>query len=317
MSGFFIGIDVGGTNLKAGLVNEKGEILATEKTPLGAFPGPEGFARTLAGLAEAVLRKGGAALEEIEYVGIGIPGAVSGGEILLANRSAAKAEALAQELDCRAVDNAAVAAGADYIFLGVKPYMVAGLMEKIGPVLAARKDRFVLVSMAAALTIPDLRERGCGDWPLIRIMPNTPSAIGEGVIFYTCDGVTAEEEAAFLENMAGAGRLLPLDDHLMDAGSAVAGCGPAFVDLFIEAMADGGVACGLTRPMAMECAAQTLIGAARLMLETGRHPGALKDAVCSPGGATIQGVRALEAGGFRSAVMEAVIAAYEKSAEMK
>ena len=88
---------------------------------------------------------------------------------------------------------------------------------------------------------------------------------------------------AFLENMAGAGRLLPLDDHLMDAGSAVAGCGPAFVDLFIEAMADGGVACGLTRPMAMECAAQTLIGAARLMLETGRHPGALKDAVCSPG----------------------------------
>ena len=224
---------------------------------------------------------------------------LSGGEILLANRSATKAEALAQELDCRAVDNAAVAAGADYIFLGVKPYMVAGLMEKIGPVLAARKDRFVLVSMAAALTIPDLRERGCGDWPLIRIMPNTPSAIGEGVIFYTCDGVTAEEDAACLENMAGAG------------------CGPAFVDLFIEAMADGGVACGLTRPMAMECAAQTLIGAARLMLETGRHPGALKDAVCSPGGATIQGVRALEAGGFRSAVMEAVIAAYEKSAEMK
>ena len=124
---------------------------------------------------------------------------LSGGEILLANRSATKAEALAQELDCRAVDNAAVAAGADYIFLGVKPYMVAGLMEKIGPVLAARKDRFVLVSMAAALTIPDLRERGCGDWPLIRIMPNTPSAIGEGVIFYTCDGVTAEEEAAFLD----------------------------------------------------------------------------------------------------------------------
>ena len=165
---------------------------------------------------------------------------LSGGEILLANRSAAKAEALAQELDCRAVDNAAVAAEADYIFLGVKPYMVAGLMEKIGPVLAARKDRFVLVSMAAALTIPDLRERGCGDWPLIRIMPNTPSAIGEGVIFYTCDGVTAEEEAAFLENMAGAGRLLPLDDHLMDAGSAVAGSGPGVFDLKNEAIAAGG-----------------------------------------------------------------------------
>ena len=240
---------------------------------------------------------------------------LSGGEILLANRTAAKAEELAEELGCQAADNAAVAAKADYIFLGVKPYLVAGLMDEISPVLAARKGRFVLVSMAAALTISDLRARGCGDWPLIRIMPNTPSAIVEGVIFYTC--VTPEEEAGFLENMAGAGRLLPLDDHLMDAGSAVAGCGPAFVDLFIEAMADGGVACGLTRPMALECAAQTLIGTARLMLETGRHPGALKDAVCSPGGATIQGVRALEAGGFRSAVMEAVIAAYEKSAEMK
>ena len=199
---------------------------------------------------------------------------------------------------------------ADYIFLGVKPYLVAGLMEEIGPVLAARKDRFVLVSMAAALTIPDLRKRGCGDYPLIRIMPNTPSAIGEGVIFYTCDGVTAEEEALFLENMAGAGRLLPLDDHLMDAGSAVAGCGPAFVDLFIEAMADGGVACGLPRDKAMTYAAQTLMGAAELVLESGSHPGALKDAVCSPGGSTIQGVRALEMGGFRSTAMEAVLAAY-------
>ena len=239
-----------------------------------------------------------------------------GENILLANRTAAKAETLAAELGCAAVDNAA-AARADFVFLGVKPYLVAGLMEEISPVLSARTDRFVLVSMAAALTISDLRQRGCGDYPLIRIMPNTPSAIGEGVIFYTCDGVTEAERQTFLEAMSGAGRLLPLDDHLMDAGSAVAGCGPAFVDLFLEAMADGGVACGLTRPMALECAAQTLIGAAKLMLETGTHPGALKDAVCSPSGATIQGVRALEKGGLRSAVMEAVIAAYEKSAQMK
>lgn len=239
-----------------------------------------------------------------------------GSDILLANRTAAKAETLAAELGCKAVGNAA-AAQAEFVFLGVKPYMVAELMEEIGPVLAARKDRFVLVSMAAALTIPDLRERGCGDWPVIRIMPNTPSAVGEGVIFYTCDGVTESEQQAFLDAMSGAGRLLPLDDHLMDAGSAVAGCGPAFVDLFLEAMADGGVACGLTRPMAMECAAQTLIGAAKLMLATGTHPGALKDAVCSPGGATIQGVRTLEKAGFRGAVMDAVIAAYEKSAQMK
>jgi len=262
----------------------------------------------------------------IGFIGTGTMGAAvaraavkgaQGAPVLLANRTRSKAEAVARELGAQTADNETVARECSLIFLGVKPQMMEQMLSGLVPILKARKDRFVLVSMAAALTIPDLRERGCGDWPLIRIMPNTPSAIGEGVIFYTCDGVTAEEEAAFLENMAGAGRLLPLDDHLMDAGSAVAGCGPAFVDLFIEAMADGGVACGLTRPMALECAAQTLIGAARLMLETGRHPGALKDAVCSPGGATIQGVRALEAGGFRSAVMEAVIAAYEKSAEMK
>ena len=262
----------------------------------------------------------------IGFIGTGTMGAAvaraavkgaQGAPVLLANRTRSKAEAVARELGAQTADNETVARECSLIFLGVKPQMMEQMLSGLVPILKARKDRFVLVSMAAALTIPDLRERGCGDWPLIRIMPNTPSAIGEGVIFYTCDGVTAEEEAAFLENMAGAGRLLPLDDHLMDAGSAVAGCGPAFVDLFIEAMADGGVACGLTRPMAMECAAQTLIGAARLMLETGRHPGALKDAVCSPGGATIQGVRALEAGGFRSAVMDAVIAAYEKSAEMK
>ncbi len=240
-----------------------------------------------------------------------------GAHILLATRTAAKAEALAAELGARAVDNAAAAKEPEFLFLGVKPYMVEDLMASIAPVLEARTDRFVLVSMAAALTIEDLRRRGCGDWPLIRIMPNTPSAIGEGVIFYTCDGVTEDELAAFLDAMSGAGRLLPLDDHLMDAGSAVAGCGPAFVDLFLEAMADGGVACGLSRPMAMECAAQTLIGAAKLMLATGTHPGALKDAVCSPGGATIQGVRTLEKAGLRSAVMEAVIAAYEKSAQMK
>ena len=131
-----------------------------------------------------------------------------GENILLANRTAAKAETLAAELGCAAVDNAA-AARADFVFLGVKPYLVAGLMEEIGPVLSARTDRFVLVSMAAALTISDLRQRGCGDYPLIRIMPNTPSAIGEGVIFYTCDGVTEAERQTFLEAMAGAGGCCP------------------------------------------------------------------------------------------------------------
>ena len=242
---------------------------------------------------------------------------VPAGDVLLANRTPAKAEALAAELGCRAVDNRTVCETADYIFLGVKPQYMADLMRDIGPVLAERKDRFVLISMAAALTIDDLRDRGCGDAPLIRIMPNTPCAVGEGTVFYVTGGTTADEEAAFLAAMAGAGMMVPLSDHLMDVGSAVAGCGTAFADLFIEAVADGGVACGLSRPLALECAAQMLIGTGRLCLETGKHPGQLKDEVCSPGGATIQGVRKLEEGGFRAAVMNAVIAAYEQSAKMK
>ena len=116
--------------------------------------------------------------------------------------------------------------------------------------------------------------------------------------------------------MADAGRFLKLEEKLIDAGSALSGSGPAFVDLFLEALADGGVACGLPRKQAIELAAQTLLGSAALCLETGKHPGELKDAVCSPGGTTIQGVRALEEKGFRGAVIEAVIRTYEKNLKL-
>lgn len=243
--------------------------------------------------------------------------ALSGQEVLLANRTASKAEALAQELDCRAGSNADVAREADYIFLGVKPQMMAEMLAGIAPVLAQRKNRFILVSMAAGLTISRLQELAGGDYPILRIMPNTPSAIGAGMVFYTPGpGIPDEEVRAFLETMAGAGRFAPLPEHLMDAGSAVAGCGPAFADLFLEALADGGVACGLPRAAALTFAAQMMLGTAQLALESGAHPGALKDAVCSPGGSTIQGVRTLEKAGFRSAVIEAVIAACEKSADL-
>ena len=241
---------------------------------------------------------------------------LAGEEILLANRTPAKAEALAADLQCRTADNQTAAREARYLFLGVKPQMMAGMLTEITPVLAARQDRFILVSMAAGLTMARIREMAGGDHPVIRIMPNTPSAIGEGMILYTSDGVTEEELQSFLDAMSGAGRLAPLEERLIDAGSCVAGCGPAFVDLFIEALADGGVACGLPRALALEMAAQMTAGAARLVLQSGQHPGALKDAVCSPGGTTIQGVRALEEAGFRGAVMDAVITAYEKNLDL-
>ena len=243
---------------------------------------------------------------------------LEGGQLLLANRTEAKAAALAKELGASLSNNRTIAGSADYIFLGVKPQMMGELLAEIGPELPARRDRFVLVTMAAGLTIADIRRMAGGEVPVLRIMPNTPCSIGEGMVLYAPGpGVTAGEVQVVLEAMAGAGRFSPLPERLMDAGSAVAGCGPAFADLFLEALADGGVACGLPRGQALEVAAQRVLGSARLLLESGRHPGELKDAVCSPGGTTIQGVRALEQAGFRGAVMDAVIAAWEANGKLR
>ena len=243
---------------------------------------------------------------------------LEGGQILLANRTEAKAAALAKELGASLSNNRTIAGNADYVFLGVKPQMMRDLLAEIGPELRIRKDRFVLVSMAAGRSVADIQAMAGGDYPVLRIMPNTPCSIGEGMVLYTPGpGVTEAEVQVFLESMAGAGRFSPIPEKQMDAGSAVAGCGPAFVDLFVEALADGGVACGLPRAQALEFAAQMVLGSARLLLESGKHPGELKDAVCSPGGTTIQGVRKLEEAGFRGAVMNAVIAACEKGGNIK
>ena len=243
---------------------------------------------------------------------------ISGSSLLLANRSPEKAVRLAAELGGQVSDNAAIAAEADFIFLGVKPQMLPGVLEGLAPVLQARQSPFVLVSMAAGTSIAKVRQLAGGSCPVIRIMPNTPASIGQGMILYApSENVPEAALAAFLDSMAAAGRFARLEERLIDAGSAVSGCGPAFVDLFLEALADGGVACGLPRSTAMELAAQMVLGSAALALSDGRHPAQLKDAVCSPGGTTIQGVRALEKNGFRSAVMEAVIAAYEKNFDLK
>lgn len=243
---------------------------------------------------------------------------LDGDRIVLSSHNPGKAGYLARKLEARTADNAAVAGEADYLFLGVKPLMMETVLAEIAPVLAGREGRFVLVSMAAGLSIADIRRMAGGEYPVIRIMPNMPVGIGQGAVLYTLGpGVTEEEKTAFLDAMGEAGEFTAVPERLIDAGSAVAGCGPAFAALFIEALADGGVACGLPRAQAQAFAAQMVLGSARLILESGKHPGALKDAVCSPGGTTIQGVRKLEEAGFRGAVMEAVIAAFEKSGTLK
>lgn len=238
-------------------------------------------------------------------------------DLYLANKTAAKAQALAQVLGCSAVDVLSAARDCDLIFLGVKPQMMGDLLAQLQPVLASRESPFTLVSMAAGLTMEQIRKMAGADYPVIRIMPNTPVAVGQGVVLYDLtENVTEEALASFLNAMAGAGLVDRLPERLIDAGSAVAGCGPAFACLFLEALADGGVACGLPRGKAMEYAAQMLRGTAALAMETGQHPGAMKDAVCSPGGSTIAGVRALEQGGFRAAAMNAVEAAYHRTREL-
>ncbi len=234
-------------------------------------------------------------------------------DLLVTDRSG-KARTLAQELGA-AYGTAGDCAACDRVFLGVKPHMMADILLPLQPILAQHKP--VLITMAAGLTMAQIEAFAGTRLPVIRIMPNTPSAIGKGVIQYCCNDLVQEAVLAdILQDLRFCGLMDPLEERLIDAGSAVSGSGPAYVYLFIEALADGAVACGIPRAKALEYAAATVIGAGEMILATGQHPGALKDAVCSPGGSTIAGIRALENKGFRGAVMDCVIATYQKNKEL-
>ena len=243
--------------------------------------------------------------------------AVFNENLLLSDSYAPVAEKLAAELGCKAVTVHEAAEKADFLFLGVKPQVMENMLAGIAPILSKRKNGFVLVSMAAGLSIEKIQKMAGGSYPVIRIMPNIPVKVGSGVVLYDAtENVTEDALNAFRAAMTGAGLVDRLPEKLIDAGSAVSGCGPAFVALFAEALADGAVQCGLPREKALSYALQTIAGTAEYLLETGAHPAALKDAVCSPGGTTIAGVHAMELGGFRAAAAEAVICAYEKTLEL-
>ena len=238
-------------------------------------------------------------------------------ELWLANRTRAKAEALAEELTgAQVCTNEEIVSNCDIIFLAVKPQIMESVLKELKGALCQSQERKVLVSMAAGLSCEKLSGMLELTTTWIRMMPNTPAAIGEGVVQYCGLWATEEDLDAFAKLIAPCGLVDRVDEKLVDAASCVSGCGPAFAYLFMEALADGGVACGLPRDKAMEYAAQMLKGSADLLLTSGKHPGQLKDAVCSPGGTTIQGVRALEEGGFRASVMNAVIKAYEKTVKL-
>lgn len=263
-------------------------------------------------------------VKEIGFIGVGNMGGtlakVAGAapvQRLVSSRTMEKAECFARENHCIALSNQDLAARADMIFLGVKPQKIEELFDQIRPVLQSRRTPFVLVSMAAGLATRRIEALSGCSCAVLRIMPNTPALVGQGLIPYCGNAAVTAEDCQNLETvLKAAGLVTPLAENLMDAASALSGCGPAFVYLFVEALADGAVACGLPRADATKFAAQTVAGAAEMVLQTRSHPGALKDQVCSPGGSTIAGVRALEEAGFRAAAMDAVIAAFDKTKKL-
>jgi len=202
--------------------------------------------------------------------------------------------------------------GCDMILLAVKPNMAAAALKEAGPAL----ERKALMSIAAGVSSQKLKEF-CGTYFLrvLRIMPNYPAVMGVGTMVLCSNTDFTPEERAKAENLMGAvGHVEWIEERHMDAVTGLSGSGPAYVAMFIEALADGGVMEGLSRPQAMNLAMQTVMGTAKLLQEeAGLHPGELKDRVCSPGGTAIEGVKALELGQFRHTVMNAVIAASEKS----
>ena len=253
---------------------------------------------------------GGALLE-------GVRKTVDPKKITITDSNKAKARELAARLGCVFSGSNADAAGADYVFLCVKPQILGGVLEEIRPVLFGGR---CLVSIAAGVTIASIRQKlkgGAKDTAIIRVMPAITAAVGQGMLALCPDDFATEtqvEDARAL--LAPCGRVDELGEALMDQFTVVAGCLPAWVFLFIEAVADGAVLTGLPRDRALEYAAQTVLGSAAMVLEQGKHPGALKDMVCSPGGSTIAGVAALERGAFRGTVIDAVVAAYQRNKEL-
>ena len=242
---------------------------------------------------------------------------LSGSQIYISDISRQKAESLAADMGAIPCDNLTIAEECDIIFFGVKPNVLSSVIDGIREALEERVSEFTVVSMAAGVTVEKIVSMIGFKCPVIRIMPNTPVAVGEGMILWCANPlVTDEMKRDFKSALAFAGELDELPESLIDSGCALSGCGPAFVYMFVEALSDGAVECGLPRDKAIKYAIQTLLGASTLAKETGEHPGALKDAVCSPGGSTIAGVHSLEDGAFRACVMNAVKSSFNKTKEL-
>lgn len=247
--------------------------------------------------------------------------AVQPSQVVIYDPSAQSAERLREKTGCCVASSGAEAANAaKYIFLCVKPQIFKPVLDELLDRLEKGGEQ-VLVSIAASVPLDairaQVREKGA-DFPVVRLLPNTPVSVGQG-LFLMSGGPEVPEEV--YEELAGllapGGMVERTSEHTMDVACPVYSCSPAFACMFIEGLSDGAVQIGLPRDKAIRYAAQAILGAAALVLETGQHPGELKDAVCSPGGTTIAGVTTLENHGFRAASAQAVIQAYTRMKELE
>ncbi|MBN2656964.1 MAG: pyrroline-5-carboxylate reductase [Spirochaetales bacterium] len=211
-------------------------------------------------------------------------------------------------------DNGDTVKGADIIILAVKPHIYKTVIEEIAPLINGSK---IIITIAAGVTISQAEVMFGKEVKIVRTMPNTPALVGEGVTAYCCNSrISESEEKDILPVLESFGIVEKIGEEYFHGVIAVSGSSPAYVFMFIEAMADAAVLQGLPRAQAYRMASQAVLGAAKMVRDSGVHPGELKDAVCSPGGTTIEAVRTLERGGFRSSVIEAMNNCAEKSKEM-
>lgn len=237
------------------------------------------------------------------------------GSMFIWNRTPENARRLAEEyglLQCADLEELAHAA--DWLFLAVKPFAVAEVLKNATRYIPPEST---LVSMAAGISIDKIKAHFTVPPKIIRIMPNLPLSVGLGMTAVCADpSVSSRETDDLLELFRRAGRAQLVEERLFDTVTALSGSGPAFAFLFIESMADGAVLNGMSRKLAYEFAAQTVMGAAKIILESGKHPGELKDIVASPAGTTMAGIHSMERQAFRSIVMDAVDAAAKRSKEL-
>ena len=242
-------------------------------------------------------------------------GLVTPARVFASDPVEAARDAFARDVGAKAfASNAEVAKSARVLLLAVKPYQVADVLAEIR---GSFTQQHMLMSIAAGIPMSKLEAGLAPGSRIVRVMPNTPAMVGLSASAYALGPAALPEDGELAQKMfAAVGIAFPLKEYLLDAVTGLSGSGPAYVYLMIEALSDGGVAAGLPRDVATRLAAQTLLGAAKMVLETGLHPGALKDMVTSPGGTTIEGLHELEKGGVRAALISAVRAATEKSKKL-